>query len=65
MNLSFDDHRIDDVPAIVDGHESAHLYFSGSLVDIDDADVAAKRISEIRRIVIRDRFEARLPFPEG
>src|SRR5215475_11718352 len=58
MNLSLDDHRVDDVPAVVDGYESADLYLSGSFIDIDDADVAAERIGEIRRVVIRDGFEA-------
>src|SRR6266508_4995801 len=58
VNLSFDDHRVDDVPAVVDGHESAHLDLSCSFIDVDYADVAAERIGEVRRIVIRDRFEA-------
>src|SRR5215813_3570052 len=58
VNLPFDDHRVDDVPAVVDGHESAHLDLSRSFVDVDYADVAAERIGEVRRVVIRDRFEA-------
>src|SRR5262245_62403122 len=30
VDLSFDDHRVDDVPAVVDGHEPAHLDLSRS-----------------------------------
>src|SRR5215475_12739334 len=60
VNLSFYDHRVDDIAAIIDGDESAYLDLSCSLIDVDDADVAAERISEIRRIVIRDRFQSRL-----
>src|SRR5262245_2285393 len=58
VNLPLDDHRVDDVPAVVDGHEPAHLDLSRSIVDVDYADVAAERIGEVRRVVIRDRFEA-------
>src|SRR5215510_12089999 len=58
VNLPFDDHRVDDVPAVIDGHESSHLDLSRSIVDVDYADVAAERIGKVRRVVIRDRFEA-------
>src|SRR5215510_12396656 len=57
MNLSFDDHRIDDVAAIIDGYEPAYLDLACTLIDIDDADVAAEWIREIWRIVVVDCFE--------
>src|SRR6266508_1405058 len=58
VNLPFDDHRVDDVPAVVHGHKSAHLDLSRSFVDVDYADVAAEGIGEIRRVVISDRFQS-------
>src|SRR5688500_20263360 len=57
MDLAFDDHRIDDVAAIVDGHKSPHFDFTRAFVDIDNADVTAERIREVWWIVVVDRFE--------
>src|SRR6185369_12534421 len=58
MNLSLDDHRIDDVPTIIDRHKPAYLDLARALVDVYDADVTAERIREIRWIVIIDCFES-------
>src|SRR5215472_10642570 len=57
MNLSFDDHWVDDVAAIIDCDEPAHLYFAGSFIYVHDTDVTAERISQIRRIVVVNRLE--------
>ena len=59
MDLPFDNHRIDDVAAVVHRDEPADLHLAGSLVYVHDADVAPERIGEIRRIVVVDCFEAR------
>src|ERR1700688_2083224 len=58
MNLTFDDHRIDNVAAVIHGHEPAYLDLAGTLVDIDHADVGAERESKIRRVIIVDRLKA-------
>src|SRR5687768_11227683 len=58
MDLALDDHRIDDVAAVVDGHKPTHFDFTCALVDIDDTDVTAERVREIRWIVIVDGFES-------
>src|ERR1700741_3552264 len=50
MNLAFDNHGIDDVAAVVHGHEAANLDLTCTLVDIHHADVGPERESEIRRI---------------
>ena len=39
VDLPVDDHRVDDVAAVVDRHEAADLDLPGALVDVDDADV--------------------------
>ena len=57
VHLTLDDHGVDDVAAVVDRHEAAHLDLAGALVDVHHADVAAERVGEIRRIVVADRLE--------
>src|ERR1700732_2128174 len=42
MDLPFHDHRIDDVPAIIDRDKSTYFGFPGSFVDVQHADVSAK-----------------------
>ena len=59
MNLTLNDHGIDDVAAIVHGHKAPDLHFSRAFVDVNHADVSAERKSEIRRIVIIHGFEPR------
>ena len=66
VDLAVHDHRVDDVAAVVDRHEPAHVDLSGALVDVDDRDVAAEREGQVGRIVVVDRLEARLhPRPGG
>jgi hypothetical protein len=60
VDLPVDDHRVDDVAAVVDGHEAADLDLARALVDVDDADVRAEREREVRRVVVVDRLEAGL-----
>src|SRR6476619_362272 len=60
VKLPVDDHRVDDVAAVVDRDEAADVDLAGALVDVDDADVAAEREGEVRRIVVVDRLETRL-----
>ena len=59
MNLPFDDHRVDDVAAVVNRNEATHLDLARALVDVDNADVTAERIRKIWRIVVVDCFETR------
>ncbi len=42
VDLAVDDHRVDDVAAVVDRHEAADVDLAGPLVDVDDADVARR-----------------------
>ena len=60
MHLPLDDHGIDDVAAVVDGHEAADLDLARPSVEVHHADVAPERVGEVRRIVVGDRLEARL-----
>ena len=60
MDLSLHDHGIDDVPAVVDGHEAPDLHLAGALVDVHHADIAAEGIGEVGRIVVAHRLEAGL-----
>src|SRR3954451_8938306 len=57
VDLAVDDHRVDDVPAVVDGDESADLDLAGALVEIDHADVRAEGEGQVRRVVVVDRLE--------
>ena len=57
MDLPVDDHRVDDVPAVVHGHEAAHLHHPRATVDVDDGDVAPEREGEVRRVIVRGRLE--------
>ena len=60
MNLSLDDHRIDDRAAVIHRHKAANMHLARATVDIHDTDVAAERIGEIGRIIVVDRLQARL-----
>ena len=51
MDLALDDHRIDDVAEIVDRGEIHDLDFAGVGVDLDLADLRARRIDEVRRVI--------------
>src|SRR6185369_2212418 len=58
VNLTFDNHRVGNVAAVVDRNEATHFHFACAFIDIDDTDVAAEWIRQIRRIVIIDGFES-------
>ena len=60
MHLALNDHRVDDVAAVVDGDEAPDLDLARAAVDVDHADVAAEGVGEVRRIVVADRLEAGL-----
>ena len=60
VNLTLDDHRVDDRAAVIDRDEAADLHFAGATVDVDDADVRPEGESEVRRVVVVDRLEPRL-----
>ena len=53
------DHRVDDVAAVVDRDEAPDLHLAGAAIDVDDADVAAEREGQVRRIVVVRRLQAR------
>src|SRR5262249_52414325 len=48
LDLALDDHRVDPDPAIVDCDEATHLDLGGPGVDVDDADVRATRVGQVR-----------------
>ena len=58
VQLAFDDHRVDDVAAVVDGDVLLQIDVAGRRIDFDDADVRAERPHEVGRIEVRDRLEA-------
>jgi hypothetical protein len=60
VDLAVDDHRVDDVAAVVDRDEATDVDLARALVDVDHADVAAERERQVRRVVVVDRLEARL-----
>src|SRR5206468_8903801 len=57
MNLSLDDHWIDDRAAVVYRDEPPNLDLAGLFVDVDDADVATERVRQDRKSVVVDRFQ--------
>src|SRR5260370_36456160 len=57
VDLTFHNHRVDDVTAIVHCHEAPNLYLSGTFVDVHHANVSPEREREVRWIVIIDGFE--------
>src|SRR6516225_6648767 len=58
VNLAFDDHRINNVAAIIDCYKPTDFYLAGALVDVDNADVSAERKRKIRRIVVMNRLQS-------
>src|SRR5579885_2581235 len=54
MDLSLNDHRIDNRSAVIDGEEATNMHLSRATINVNHADVAAKRIGEVGRIVIVD-----------
>ena len=60
MDLAFDDHRVDARTAIVEGVEATDIGDAGVDVDVDHADIGAKRIGHVGRIVVADRLQTGL-----
>ena len=60
VDLALDDHRVDPHAAVVDRDEAADLHVRGLGVDVDDRDVGAVRVGEVRRVVDDLRVEAAL-----
>ena len=48
MNLPFDDHRVDQIPGVVDGDQLQQRRLAGLAVDLDHRDVAAERVGVVR-----------------
>src|SRR5205807_4739535 len=59
MDLTLDDHRVDDRAAVVHRYETADLDLAGPAIDVDDADVRAEGEGEVRWVVVVDRLEPR------
>ncbi len=57
VDLSFDDHRVDDDAAVVDCDEAAHLRLARVSIDVHDRHVRAVRVRHVRRIVVVGRLE--------
>src|SRR5258706_14522797 len=60
VNLPLDDHRVDDVAAVVHRHEAANFHLAGAAVQIHDADVGAEGERQVRRIVVVHRLQSGL-----
>src|SRR5438105_9084034 len=60
VDLAFDNHRINNIAAIIHRYETPNLDLSSSFVNIHYANVTAEWVCQVRRIVIRHRFEAGL-----
>src|SRR5574341_358713 len=52
VNLAFDDHRVDDVAAIVHRHKAPDLDLPSPLIDVDDTDVTPKGKGQVGRIIV-------------
>ena len=63
VDLAVDDHRVDDVAAVVHRHEAADLDLAGAAVDVDHADVAAEGEGQVGRVVVVRPLPARPPCP--
>ena len=64
VHLALDDHRVDDVAEVVDRGEALDRRLAGLRVDLDFADVAARRVGEVGRVVERVLVQARLQLVE-
>src|SRR5215471_216187 len=60
MNLPFYNHGINDVAAVVYRDKATDRHLTAPLVNINYADVGSKRESQVRWIVIINRFQSRL-----
>src|SRR5438132_5807490 len=57
MDLSLDDHWIDDRATVVYRDEPPNLDLAGLFVDVDDADVATERVRQVLWVVVVDRLQ--------
>ena len=60
VDLAVDDHRVDAHAAVVDRDEAPHRDLGGVGVDVDDGDVGAVGVGEVRRVVDHLRVEPAL-----
>src|SRR5215510_11918428 len=60
VDLTFDDHGVDNIAAIINSDKASDLHLSSPLIDIHHADITPKGIGQVWRVVVRHRFEARL-----
>src|SRR3984893_1587211 len=60
VDRPFDDHRVDYVSAVINGHEAPNFHFTCSLVYVDHTDVGAERKCQVRWIVIVHGFQTSL-----
>src|SRR4029453_6235010 len=60
VDLPFNDHRVDAGAAVVNCDEPPHLHSSGALIHVNDADVGAVGVGQIRRVVYAGRIQ--MPF---
>src|ERR1700730_10755001 len=60
MDLTLDNHRVDNVSAVINGHEAPNFHFTCSLVDVDHTDVGAERKCQVWRIIIMHGFQTGL-----
>ena len=50
VDLSLDDHRVDQIPGVVDGDELQQRRLAGLAIDLEHRDVAAERIGVVGRL---------------
>src|SRR5581483_324325 len=57
QKLEFDDHRVDARAAVIERVEAPHLGFARIAIDVDDGQIGAEGVREVRRIVVVHRLE--------
>ena len=65
VDLAVDDHRVDPHAAVVHRDEAADRDLGGVGVDVDDGDVGAVRVGQVRRVVDDLARRARPPCPRA
>ena len=60
MNLTFDNHGVDYIAAVIHSHKAANLHLPRSAVDVHYADVTTEWKRHIWRIVVGNSFQSRL-----
>src|SRR5947209_6205756 len=54
MDLSLNDHGIDDGAAVIHRHEAANMYFTGTTINIYHADVGPEWVGQVGWVVVVD-----------